>query len=317
MTSLIRFSIALSAVVFAASSAPTRAHSQVSHATRAAPHDTTATKAALLAAERALAHAVENRGAQAFLDALAPDAAVLFSDQIILRGPDAVRAAYLARYDLPSHYTWMVDHVVVGIDGNFGCTVGRSHFDNRADTVRMAHRGVYVTCWRRAADGMWRIVAHQRNDSPAIEPELADGVPLALAPHSATVSLGRDQRAQMLATETAFAAMGAEVAGPGPAFAHFVAPDGILWTVPDMPRGPEQLLAAFTGFSPGRVLWWGPSRSFGFAAGGLGYTTGYSVNRPAEGSAGRYGAGKFLTIWRQNADTTWSYVIDSGSPRPW
>ncbi|MEO5799328.1 MAG: DUF4440 domain-containing protein [Gemmatimonadales bacterium] len=313
MTTIIRSSCVLFAVLVAVNSAPACARAEVP---RAALRDTTTTKAALLGAEHALAAAVEHRGAQAFLDALAPDAAVLFTGQNILRGPAEARASYLARYDLPSHYTWQVDHVVVGIDGTFGCTVGRSHFDNRADTVRMARRGVYVTCWRRARTGEWQIVAHQRNDSPATEPELADSAMLAMAPHSATVSLGRDQRAQMLSAETAFAATGAEVAGPGPAFARFVAADGILWTVPDMPRGPEHVLAAFTGFSPGRVLWWGPSRSLGFAAGGLGYTTGYSVNRPAEGSKGRYGAGKFLTVWRQNPDGSWNYVFDSGSPRP-
>jgi ketosteroid isomerase-like protein len=48
--------------------------------------DTAATKSAILEADRSLAAAVASKGAQVFLDALAPDAAVLFPGQPILKG---------------------------------------------------------------------------------------------------------------------------------------------------------------------------------------------------------------------------------------
>src|SRR6476659_4247399 len=220
--------------------------------------DTTATKREVLAADSALLHAVQQRGPQAFLDALEPDAPILFPAQPIYRGAAEARAQFMTRYDLPSSYTWRAVHVVASTNGRLGCVIAFSHFTNAADTIKPMRRGQYLTCWRRGTGGQWRIAAHQRSDTPPVEPELKDGDPLPGAPHSATVSRGNDQRDQVLAVETQFAAMGALLAGPGPAFAHYVAPDGHLFFLAEHPRGPEQVLAAFQGFAPNTVLYWGP-----------------------------------------------------------
>ena len=128
--------------------------------------DTSATKAEVLAADNQLARIVESNGAEAFLDALAPDAAVLMPFQPIMRGAQEARAAFVNRYELPSSYTWKATHVMVSTDGKLGCVIGLSRFINASDTVKPMHRGHYVTCWKRSSDGKWRIAAHQRNDSP-------------------------------------------------------------------------------------------------------------------------------------------------------
>ena len=62
-------------------------------------------------------------------------------------------------------------------------------------------------------------------------------------------------------------------------------------------------------------LLWQPMRSFGAGSGGLAFTVGHSVTRRVDGT-GTEAHGKFLTIWRENPDGTWSYIFDLGSPRP-
>ena len=81
--------------------------------------DTTATKAALIAADRELAKATARDGAEAFLRALTPDAAVLFPGQPILEGASAAHDAFISRYSSPSSYSWNPVHALASVDGKF------------------------------------------------------------------------------------------------------------------------------------------------------------------------------------------------------
>ena len=112
--------------------------------------DTTVTKAAVMAADRALADRVAKDGPQAFLAALDPGAAVLFPGQPILRGRVGSERPFLARYSSPSSFSWSPVHAVVGTDGRFACTVGFSRFMNARDTSHLEHKGTYLTCWQRS-----------------------------------------------------------------------------------------------------------------------------------------------------------------------
>ena len=149
------------------------------------PADTTATKAALLAADAALSQAVQARGAAAVLDVLESGAAVLIPGQ---------------------------------------CTVGFSRFINAADSSGTERRGAYETCWRRGADGQWRIVAHLRQDTPRRDAARESGETLPHAPHSATVSRSRDPRTETQDRDTEFAKTAMD-SGTGLAFAKYAAPD--------------------------------------------------------------------------------------------
>lgn len=277
--------------------------------------DTAATKAALLAADSALAEVVRAKGAGAFLDAADPGAAVLFPGQPILRA-DSARTPFVARYGGASVYAWRAAHAVAGADGRFGCTVGFSRFRNAADTLRAEHGGTYLTCWRRGADRRWYIAGHQRNDSPPDGPRGTAEPVLANAPHSATEARGGEVRPATQKSEAAFAAMAALPEGPGPAFAKFIAPDGMLFSGADGPRGPDGVRTAFKDYPADRVIRWGPMREFGGGSGGLAFTVGHSTNGPRAGKTGPTRNGKFMTVWRQNPDRTWSYIFDLGSPRP-
>jgi len=275
--------------------------------------DTTTTIASLLAADSALAADASRRGAAAVLDAFEPDAAMLFSGQPIIRA-DSGRAAFLARYGAPSAYRWRALHAIASADGRLGCTVGLSTFQNAREAQRTDHVGVYETCWRRDAEGRWRIAAQQRNDSPA-DLSSDENERRTTWPRSATVALAGDLRGQALDVDAEFARVAAEPAGPGPAFARFAAEDGMMLGLPTFVSGRTQIEKLFAGFPADRYIAWQPDRRFGAGSGGLAFTVGHSDHLPRGDAPGPRRYGKFLTIWRQRADGGWEFVYDLGSPR--
>ena len=278
--------------------------------------DTAATKASVLAADRNLARAASRTGAEAFLRALEPGAAVLIPDQPILKGAAGSRAAFLARYGAPSSYSWAPAHAVASRDGRLACTFGYSSFTNARDSARAARRGTYLTCWRRDTGGAWRVAGTQRGDSPESTPAFADSSWLPGGPHSATVSIGTRALAASIDADSLFAIMGEELAGPGPAFAKYAAEDAMLVGGEEFPRGPEGMAAAFATYSPDRVITWRPMRGFGAGSGGLAFTVGHSVSGPRPGKTGPSIPQKYFSVWRQEPDGRWLYIFDLGSSRP-
>ncbi len=278
--------------------------------------DTASTKSAILAADRNLAAAVGAKGAEAFLDALDSSAAVLFPGQPILKGRAGARTVFLARYGAPSSLTWSPVHAVVSTDGKLGCTMGYSRFRNARDTAKIEHRGMYLTCWTKDAKGNWRVAGTQLADSPPRTPLLADSATLPGGPHSSTVSMGSSALKAAQDADSIFAALGAEAAGPGPAFAKYSANDAFLLGGDEFPRGPAAISAAFNGYPADRVITWGPMRDLGIGTGGLAFTVGHSVSGPRPGKTGPANPNKYFTVWRQEPDGRWLYIFDLGTPRP-
>jgi ketosteroid isomerase-like protein len=282
--------------------------------TPAAPVDSAAVKAALMAADQALSDKVQKDGTRIFLTSLDGSAAVLFPGQPILSGRAASKA-FLTRYGAPSTFSWRPIHAVVSTDGKFGCTTGFSRFMNAADTSHVERKGTYITCWQLGADRKWRIVGHQRNDSPGRAPLLADSSTMSFAPHSATVSIGKSQLRAAMDADAAFARMGSLPDGPGPAFVHYAATDAVMLGGARFPHGLPQIAAAFDGFPADQIIKWDPMRSFGAASGGLAYTVGHSTNGPRGDKAEPAQFNKYMTVWRQNPDGRWVYIFDLGSSR--
>ena len=285
---------------------------------RAAPQsvrtvDTAVTAASLMSADSAMADRASRGNASVVLDEFEPDGALLFTGQPILRA-DSGRSAFVARYGAPSVYRWRPLHAIVSSDGRFGCTVGLSTFRNARDSVPTDRRGVYETCWRRGAEGRWRIVAQQRSDSPPAAPS-EENTRRTEWPHSATRSLAGDQRTQALDTDAEFARVAAQLPGPGPAFVQFAAADAMLLGGETFSSGHRAIESAFDGFPADRYIVWQPDRRFGAASGGLAYTVGHSDHIPRDGKPGARAYGKFLSVWRQEPDGRWKFVLDLGSAR--
>ena len=280
----------------------------------AAPVDSVATKAALMAADQELSDRSQKDGPNVFLTALDNSASVLFPDQPIL-GAKAAAKPFLARYGAPSSFSWRPIHAVVSTDGRFGCTTGFSRFKNATDTSHIERKGIYITCWQLGGDRKWHIVGHQRNDSPGRVPLLADSATMSFAPHSATVSIGKNQLRSAQGADAAFARLGSLPDGPGPAFVHYAATDAVMLGGARFPHGLPEIAAAFDGFPADQIIKWDPMRSFGAASGGLAYTVGHSTNGPRGEKAEPAQFNKYMTVWRQNPDGRWVYIFDLGSSR--
>jgi ketosteroid isomerase-like protein len=272
--------------------------------------DTTATKAALLARDRALAAEAIDRGATAVLEALALDAPVNIPGEPIHRGVVDARSSFLKRYgDAGTHVEWTPQHAVASLDGRLGCTVGVTRMRVEGDTAKDPRGGRYITCWTKGPDGSWQVAAHARNGEAQGGP--ASVLALDRPPHSATAARGPGTLRAIQNADAAFAKFAAD-SGPGPAFARYAADDAmLLGGRPIPPRGPSEIRAVFTGGPPSAYAW-APVRALGAASGGLGFTIGESTVTQ-NGQASR---GKYLTVWRQEPDGGWKYIFDLGSPRP-
>ena len=282
--------------------------------------DTTATKAALMQADRALGDAVALRGQAAVAALLDSEAAVLIPGQPILHGPGESAPALHSRYDAPAVYRWTPTHAVASADGKFGCTVGVSTFVDAADTSHTEYAGRYITCWSRGSDDSWRIVAQQRADRQAPLGNHPLDSTLAGAPHSATVAsnIGASAlRSKIQDNEAAYGVMGRSGAtGPGPAFVAHAAEDAVLMPGFELARGKKGIEDAFKDWPSNAVLEWGPDKRFGGGSGGLAYSTGNSLTHDSADPAKVLRRGHFLTVWREEPDGRWLYIFDLGSPRP-
>jgi ketosteroid isomerase-like protein len=67
--------------------------------------------------------------------------------------------------------------------------------------------------------------------------------------------------------------------------------------------------------APGVALAWEPARAQIAASGDLGWTTGSFVSRaPGPDGVDVEGRGRYVTIWRLQADGSWKVVMDLGNP---
>jgi ketosteroid isomerase-like protein/sugar lactone lactonase YvrE len=279
--------------------------------------DTTRTKTEILAADAALARVVATNGSTAFLDAVDPDAAMVMPWQPILRGTSESMTPFRSRYDAPAEYRWTPMHAVAGVGGRFGCTVGVSTFVAGGDSGSTRRSGRYITCWRKRADGQWRVVAHERSDSQQNPKGAAYDTVMAPAPHSATIATGVVRGEEVQRVETRYGVLGASGAtGPAPAFVAYAADDAVLMPSFDVAHGREQIERTFDGWPPNAVLDWGPDARFGGGDGGLAFTVGPSTTTERTGQRRVMRRGHFLTVWRREPDGRWLYIFDLGSPRP-
>jgi len=138
-------------------------------------------------------------------------------------------------------------------------------------------------------------------------------LPLSLVASKPTETL----RQELLDVEHAFCAMAAAKGAPA-AFAAFAAPDVAFFNPdPREHRGADAVALRMKGWNPKASLRWSPVQVDVSADGGLGYTWGryeYSepateVSKPAVRSTGFY-----LTIWKRQADGSWRFTMDTGTP---
>jgi len=119
----------------------------------------------------------------------------------------------------------------------------------------------------------------------------------------------------LMEADRAFAADVAE--GGSRAWTSWFAEDGsMVQPGVGLVSGRETILSFMAGLDgPGVVLRWEPDYADISASGDLGWTTGtYRSESPGPDGEVRTGQGRYVTIWRKQADGSWKVAMDLGNP---
>ncbi|HYV85119.1 MAG TPA: DUF4440 domain-containing protein [Patescibacteria group bacterium] len=125
-----------------------------------------------------------------------------------------------------------------------------------------------------------------------------------------------DARAALMELDARFSD---EVGAKGfAAFDGFFAEDAVyLPTFEPRVEGKKAIMESFRPLFDDHTikLTWKPLRADVAASGDLGWTTGsYEMTRVDETGAPHVRRGKYVTIWRRQADGSWKAVLDGGNP---
>ena len=274
--------------------------------------DRDAEREALRAAD--LAHAAAASGGVAgFLASLTDDAVFLFPNAPWVEGRSAIEALFAAPPPpwVPGiSLTWTPAFVDISSDAEVGYSFGNTVI-TRPGLSQL--RGQYIAFWRKQADGSWAVEAW--NMSPAFAP------PSELPPDfGRPLSEGRgpftpvDMAAEAVAlqgVDAAFSQASVEL-GQDVAFGMFADQHAIVLAGgdPDFIIGRNAIIESRSGGEA--TLSWVPKRAKVGPLGDLGWSMGeYLITGPLG-----TGVGKYLSVWRKQADGEWKFVQDAGSGNP-
>ncbi len=122
---------------------------------------------------------------------------------------------------------------------------------------------------------------------------------------------------EMMETDRAFAAM-ADAEGAPAAFAAYAAEDVRMFPEGGQPYGGRaQLIERFSKWPEGARLQWSPVEGIAGEAGDFGFTWGrYVFTAVGEDGEEQIAHGKYVSIWRKEADGAWKFVADIGNSNP-
>ena len=121
---------------------------------------------------------------------------------------------------------------------------------------------------------------------------------------------------EMMAADSAFAEMAAQEGVPA-AFAAYAAPDVRMFPDGGEPySGRDALIERFAAWPEGAMLQWTPVEGVAAPSGDFGFTWGRFVFT-APGEAGAVEEhGKYVSVWRREAEGGWKFVVDIGNASP-
>jgi ketosteroid isomerase-like protein len=118
-------------------------------------------------------------------------------------------------------------------------------------------------------------------------------------------------------TDHAFSAHAAEH-GIRAAFLEYMAEDGLVLRATGAPLEGRAAYAEVTADDPGTAtLSWAPAHAVISDDGTLGYTWGYYIlSAPDKDGTKKESRGKYLSVWRLQADGAWKFIADIGNIDP-
>jgi ketosteroid isomerase-like protein len=269
-------------------------------------------RASLIAAGNAVSTAIAEDGILDGLgDALTGNAVFLSPREPAIAGRDAVNGFLAGDPNAPSDMSWEVIVADVSTDASQGYTWAHGSFTIDLGTGAATSPGFFLTYWRRADSGRWKIEAMVFNLGGPQPLPLPDGFGTPEKKHrrSFPPTDVHTLRREVRAADKAFSAMSVGE-GSGPAFEHFAAPNAIV-VGGLFVFGPQAIGEAFTG-EPNDKVSWKPRFADAAASGDLGFTVGEAVFELGTGTF----YSKYLTVWQRQKNGNWRYVADLGSSRP-
>lgn len=256
--------------------------------------------ASLAAAESAFAAQSVREGMRAaFLAWLSPDAT------LYRNGPVNGPAHMAASPDPPIVLDWRPVFVEVAASGELGLSTGPWTAKSRRDPAAPVRHGQFVSLWKRAADGAWRV----RVDLGISHPEAA--LASAALHASVTPGPGPGSRGTLAQAEERFARTAAGD-GEAAAYAQSVSSSVRLYRDGHPPFLGRQAAATFLAARGSPAAWTLESHEVS-ASGDFGYATG--SYGPRDGAAAQ---GHFVRAWRLEPDG-WRIALDIVNdlpPRP-
>lgn len=120
----------------------------------------------------------------------------------------------------------------------------------------------------------------------------------------------------LLETDRQFAAMSLEK-GAAKAFYHFLAEDAMGLNGPHPVVGRDNLYEGMKEGQDNYTLAWDPQRAEVSASADMGWSWGkYVLTTIDENGNENKNYGKYLNVWKRQADGEWKVVVDIGTPSP-
>jgi ketosteroid isomerase-like protein len=278
----------------------------------------------LIAADLARSDSVRRLGfVEGFTRCLASDIVFLHAGVRAVYGREAARAVLESSQLSPGTLVrWEPLGGGISHDGRAGYTYGVTAVASTDAAGRIEHQlrmERYIAFWTRTPGEPWRIAAYAEVEAPPPPPgttSLAIGAAWSSPPGQPVRGKLAEVLDQLRRTDTEFSAA-ASREGIAAAFAGWAAPTGVLFVGPEIVIGPAAIRELYARIAIGRSLAWNPVHAGAAASGDLGFTVGEYVST-GRGSSGAVSQrfGKYLTVWRRQADGQWRYVVDGGNPSP-
>ena len=118
-------------------------------------------KAELMEADRAFNDATAEFGADGWVSFFSDQGSMVQEGVGEIRGLEAIRGLAEAAFADPStRLTWSPERAEVSIGGDLGYTVGTFESSGIDSTgAEVIGQGIYVSIWRRQADGTWKEIS--------------------------------------------------------------------------------------------------------------------------------------------------------------
>ena len=271
----------------------------------------------IVAVERAFnRHCIEHGRPAGWMAYVADDAYLMNRNTL---GRAEAQASFAAEAGDTSSLTWEPSFADASLSGDLGYSWGIWVVKGTGpDGKPLQRRGIYMTAWRRQADGKWKFVFDGgrplAEDAIAAIHESLRSHPAADYAFAAKETSRTKLERELLDTDIAFSRMSL-AHGAHAAFLSHLADEALL-----LDRGVRTKAAALAKMASepkDGTLSWAPLHIEMAAAGDLALVWGEWLARGA-GPDGKPSelTGVYSAVWKRQVDQSWKIVFDNGRPYP-